>query len=223
VIVAIDGPAGAGKSTIAARCGEALGFVYLNSGAIYRAVTWKALQQGEAEAEPSRIVELARSLRLEYQDGHLLVDGERRDKELHADRVDRYVSRHSAIKAVRAMVNERLRQIAVHTNVVVEGRDITTVVFPHADVKIFLDASVETRARRRWEQHESDLSLEQIHQRIAERDEADKKKQTGSLKQADDAIYLNTSVLTIDQVCETVINTIRETQKNQESQGHYGR
>lgn len=223
MIVAIDGPAGAGKSTIASRCGEELGFVYLNSGAIYRAVTWKALQEGAEEADAARIVEIARSLKLEYDHGALLVDGKRRDAELHSDAVDRYVSRHSAIEPVRAMINERLREIATRTDVIVEGRDITTVVFPSADVKIFLDASVETRARRRWEQHDSELTLHQIQQRISERDEADKKKQTGSLKLAEDALYLDASVLTIDQVCETVVSTVRKTQKNQEPQRRYGR
>ncbi len=229
MVVAIDGPAGAGKSSIAERCSAELGFTYLNSGAIYRAVTWKALELGVQDAPDERIVEIAQSLQLQYQGGKLLVDGEPRGDQLHTDRVDRHVARHSAIPAVREMVNRRLRQIADGANVMVEGRDITTVVFPNADVKIYLDASVETRARRRWEQQRAQASgnggreddtptLEQIAERIRERDEADRKKAAGSLKQAADAVYLDTSLLTIDEVCERVIATIRNTREYQELQ-----
>lgn len=223
MIVAIDGPAGAGKSTIAERVGEALGFTYLNSGAIYRAVTWKALQLNQPDADPQRIAAIAGELELDYRDGVLYVDGERRDEALRGEAVDRYVSRHSAVQSVRDMVNERLRDIADRHDVIVEGRDIATVVFPDADVKVYLDASVEMRAQRRWEQRESDLTLDEIRQRIAERDELDRKKRTGSLQQAPDALYLDTSVLTIDEVCETVIKTIRETQQYREQQRTYGR
>ena len=218
MVVAIDGPAGAGKSSVAERCAVALGFVYLNSGAIYRAVTWKALQQGLQDSDADEIAALAQSLQIEYHDGRLLIDRRQRDKELHSAAVDQYVARHSAIAAVREMVNRRLHQIAERRNVVVEGRDITTVVFPDADVKIYLDASVDTRARRRWQQQEGDLSLQQIAERITTRDEADREKSAGSLKQADDAIYLDTSHLTINEVCDTVIATIRNTSKYRELQ-----
>lgn len=229
MVVAIDGPAGAGKSSIAERCSAELGFTYLNSGAIYRAVTWKALEQGLEDAPDERIAEIAEALRLQYRDGRLIVDGEPRDAQLHSDRVDRHVARHSAIATVREMVNRRLREIADGAHVVVEGRDITTVVFPNADVKIYLDASVETRAQRRWQQqrdqagrqggpHGETPALQEIAERIRERDEADRKKTTGSLKQSPDAIYLDTSLLTIDEVCEKVIATIRNTREYQELQ-----
>ncbi len=218
MVVAIDGPAGAGKSSVAARCAEVLGLVYLNSGAIYRAVTWKALQQGLQDSDADEIAAVAQSLDIEYNGGRLLIDRRQRDQELHSAAVDQYVARHSAIAAVREMVNRRLHQIAQRRNVVVEGRDITTVVFPDADVKIYLDASVDTRAQRRWQQQEGDLSLQQIAERISARDEADREKTAGSLKQADDAIYLDTSHLTIDEVCDRVIATIQNTSKYRELQ-----
>ncbi|TVQ39825.1 MAG: (d)CMP kinase [Spirochaetaceae bacterium] len=219
MVVAIDGPAGAGKSSVAARCAAELGFVYLNSGAIYRAVTWKALQDGLQDGDAEQIAAAARSLDLQYRNGELMIDGQRRDDELHGAAVDQHVARHSAIEAVRAMVNRRLHQIAERQDVVVEGRDITTVVFPRADVKIYLDASVETRARRRWQQQEGDLSLQQISERIIARDEADRRKTSGSLQQAADAIYLDTSDLTIAEVCDRVIHTIQNTSEYQELQG----
>jgi len=213
MVIAIDGPAGTGKSTVARRIAREAKLFYINSGNFYRAVTWKVLHNGVSPDDQESIVRLARATDITISDGHIHIDGENHEKELRSDRVDQWVAQHSAIPEVRDVVNDRLRAISHSLDVIVEGRDISTVVFPDADVKIYLDADVQTRARRRFDENTSTLSLQEIEQRIAERDKRDRTKKTGALKIAEDALYLDTSDLTIDQVCETVIDTIRKTGK----------
>jgi len=213
MIVAIDGPAGVGKSTIAKRIAEKAGFYYINSGNLYRAITWEILQkypEGPPE-KPEKMVEIAKNCRMELRDDGLYVNGLRVEEHLHTDAVDRWVAQVSSVAEIRTIVNSDLREIALKVESVVEGRDITTVVFPDAKVKIFLDASVETRAKRRYYQGISELSIEEIAKSIRERDQIDRTKAVGRLEVADDAVYLNTSDLTIEQVCEKVIDKIRKT------------
>jgi cytidylate kinase len=121
------------------------------------------------------------------------------------------------------VVNEKLVEIAKGMDVVVEGRDMTTVVFPHADVKIFLDADIDTRARRRCGQFQAESTLEEVRKQIRQRDEYDRTKRHGSLRISPDALYLDTSDLTLDQVCDKVINTVRKMRNHQELQGSHGR
>ncbi|HDQ13748.1 MAG TPA: (d)CMP kinase, partial [Sediminispirochaeta sp.] len=160
-----------------------------------------------------QVVEVARSCVFELQDEKLLLNGRPVEEELHTDEVDRWVAQVSSLIPVREIVNRWLRQLALQRNSVVEGRDISTVVFPDAEVKIFLDASVETRAKRRYHQGTSSLSIEDIVDSIRRRDELDRKKAVGRLEIAEDAIYLDTSGLTIDQVCEKVVDKIPKTAK----------
>ncbi|MDR2589158.1 MAG: (d)CMP kinase, partial [Spirochaetales bacterium] len=143
-------------------------------------------------------------------DGKLLVDGSPREEELHTDAVDAWVAKHSAILPVRHEVNRRLRDIASTRDIVMEGRDITTVVFPHAEVKIFLDAKPEARARRRFLQGTSGLSEEEIAASLRQRDAIDRNKEEGSLTVAQDAVYIDTSDLTLNEVCEKVLMLIRQ-------------
>jgi len=213
MIVAIDGPAGVGKSTIARQIAERTGMYYINSGNLYRAITWQILQEypGGPPKDQEKMVEVAKNCRFELKPDGLYVNRQRVEEFLHTDAVDAWVAQVSSVSDIRTVVNRDLRQVASGLDSVVEGRDITTVVFPDAKVKIFLDASVETRAKRRYHQGISELSIEEIAERIRQRDQIDRTKAVGRLEVAEDAIYLDTSDLTIDQVCEKVIDKIRKT------------
>ena len=208
MIVAIDGPAGSGKSTIARMIAEGLGFTYVNSGSIYRAMTLRALREEVDPADASAVVALARGARIEYEGGRLRLDGADVEAELHSAQVDALVAQLSAIPELRSIVNEHVRQIAGSTDAVVEGRDMTTVVFPGAEAKFFLDASAEARAKRRFDQGVSGASLEEIRENIAMRDEIDRSKSVGALKIAPDALYLDSSYLTLQEVYEKVYGKI---------------
>jgi cytidylate kinase len=217
MIVALDGPAGVGKSTIAKCVADRTGMKYINSGNLYRAVTWRVLDAGIDPRDEAACVRLASEAGFELIDGDLHVDGRNVEDELHTDPVDAHVAAISSFPEVRNIVNRELRSITAEIDAVVEGRDITTVVFPDAEVKVFLDASVETRAERRYAQGTSDLTLDEIKQSISDRDHIDRTKPLGRLELAPDAVYLDTSDLTIDRVCEKVIHTIHNRNiRNQE-------
>lgn len=209
MVVAIDGPAGSGKSTIAQKLADALGFTYVNSGKIYRAITYGCLQNHINPTDPEKALEYAKKAQITYKNGTILLDGEDPGNRLHTDEIDKYAAPLSAIVPIRHIVNDLVRRIARETNIIVEGRDMTTVVFPQADFRFYLDASVESRARRRFDQGVSKLSLEEIRETIQKRDEIDKNKEEGSLKIAPGVEYLDTSDLTIGQVYEKLIEKIR--------------
>jgi cytidylate kinase len=208
MIVAIDGPAGTGKSTIARMIAEGLGFTYVNSGSIYRAMTLRALRHDVDAENAVAIVACSRQARVEYINGRLFLDGEDAEAELRSPPVDALVAQQSAIPALREIVNALVRRIAGSTDAVVEGRDMTTVVFPDAEAKFYLDASVDARARRRFDQGASDASLGDIRRNIEMRDTIDRSKSVGALKIAPDAEYLDSSHLTIQQVYDKVYGKI---------------
>jgi cytidylate kinase len=210
LIVALDGPAGVGKSTIASVLAEKAGFFYLNSGNFYRAVTLSVLQKNIDPADAEAIIINSGNISIRLTGGRIHLDGRDVENELHSDRVDQYVAQHSAIVGVRKIVTEALRAAAESHDVVAEGRDITTVVFPDAEIKFYLDASIDVRAKRRFDQGTSSQSLDQLKESLGKRDEIDKNKPVGSLKLTYDAIYLDTSDLTIDEVCERVLDKIHE-------------
>jgi cytidylate kinase len=214
MLVAIDGPAGVGKSTIARRCAEHAGFLYINSGNFYRAVTLAVLDREVDPGDPGAVLGVARSCRIELRDGEVWLDGHSVENLLHEDSVDSLVAALSAIPEVRDIVNARLREIAAATDVVVEGRDIGTVVFPDAQLKIFLDADIATRASRRHQQGVSGLSLDELQAAIGARDAVDRNKPTGRLAAAPDALRIDTSLLTIQQVCERVDKAILVSRNN---------
>ena len=214
MIVAIDGPAGCGKSTIAKMLSQNLGFLYVNSGNIYRAISLWAVEHGISPEQKLKIIEEAKKLDLYYQpDGSLALNGRKLDKELRSAEVDAVVSQISAISEIREIVNSVIYESAKGRDAVAEGRDITTVVFPKAEVKFYLDASVEERARRRLSEHVSNQNADEIIKNIQMRDQIDKAKPVGALKIAEDAEYLDTSGLTIEQVYEKVYSKILYTRE----------
>lgn len=209
MIVAIDGPAGVGKSTIAKLIAERLGLFFLNTGNFYRAVTYMHVLQEKDPYDTVSLIETAEQTIIQIIDGRIHANGQDIDENLHTDEVDAHVARISAVIAIRKIVNEQLRECAGNLDVIAEGRDVTTVVFPHADFKFYFDANVAVRAKRRFEQQDTELSLEEIERSIAARDEIDKTKEFGALRAADDALYIDTSYLTIDEVCEKVVHAIK--------------
>jgi small subunit ribosomal protein S1 len=206
----MDGPAGTGKSTIARMVAERNGFTYINSGNLYRAITWGAMQAGVALDDPAAMATFAGSAKLSYDGGALLLDAKPVESYLRSDAVDARVAQVSAIIPVRHVVNRIIRSIGSGIDAVVEGRDICTVVFPDAAVQIYIDASVEARAKRRFGQGSSAASFEEIRQNIEMRDDIDRNKAEGSLKRAPKAFYLDTSYLTIDQVYDIVNMKIQQ-------------
>ena len=209
MIVAMDGPAGCGKSTIASLLSERLGFIYINSGNIYRALTFAAIKKGLGLEDESELLKTASTVSVDYDpDGSILLDGTRLTTELRSAEVEAIVAQVSAIPEIRVIVNQIVRRLAMGKDVVVEGRDMTTVVFPHAKLKFFIDASVEERAKRRFAQASSSMSYEEILDNIRMRDAIDRNKKIGALKIAPDALYLDTSGLTIEAVYEKVYSKI---------------
>jgi cytidylate kinase len=204
MVIAIDGPAGSGKSTIARKVAESLGFTYVNSGNLYRAITLRAIRRGVPIADADALLACAAAARVEYRGGRLVLDAEDVEDSLHSAEVDALVAQVSALPPLRDIVNEHVRRIAGGMDAVVEGRDMTTVVFPDAEAKFFLDASPEARARRRFDQGVSEASFEEIRKNIEMRDAIDRGKSVGSLKIAPDATYLDSSGLTIQEVYEKV-------------------
>ena len=210
MVIAIDGPAGTGKSTVAHAVAEDLGLVYLNSGSFYRALTLALLDAAVNIEDTAAVMDFVRKQKLDYQNARLILNGRDVEDLLHQDKVDANVSRVSGIVDLRHLVNDRMREIVKKMNIICEGRDMTTVVFPQAEYKFYLDASIDVQAKRRFEQGVSNMTLEDIKAAIIKRDEMDKNKAEGSLKKAKDAIYIDTSDLTIKQVCaiiESNINT----------------
>jgi cytidylate kinase len=217
LIIAIDGPSGAGKSTLAKRLAKELGFVYLDSGAIYRALALKVLRQGVDLADDTRLVELVGSTEIDLQekDGRLkvLLDGMDVAAEIRTPEVSQMASKVSALKIVRERLLDLQRDIARRGSVVAEGRDIGTVVFPDAEVKIFLHASAEERARRRCAELRAagrTADLAETLREMAERDKRDSERDLAPLRMADDALRIDSSTVGADELAIRVLSEIRK-------------
>jgi cytidylate kinase len=213
MVIAIDGPAGTGKSTIAKLLAERMRLsggrrlTYINSGSLYRAITLGCLRNGVNPEDSTGALEYAKKARISWEEG-VYLEGENVEALLHSDRIDRHVAPLSANVEIRHVVNSIIRDIAAGLDIVVEGRDMTTVVFPDAEYRFYLDASVEERARRRHEQGVSGLGLEEIRKAIEQRDTIDRNKTEGSLKIAPGVMVFNTSDLTIEEVYDKLEGTI---------------
>lgn len=208
--IAIDGPAGAGKSSVSKILASRLGYAYLDTGAMYRAVTYEALKKGLTD--PAEITAMAKALDMEVKPGtdamHVIVDGEDVTPFIRTPEVSGHVSEVSAIGGVRTAMVAIQRRQAEKGGIVLDGRDIGTTVLPKADVKIFLTASVHTRALRRFKELEAkhpELSLEDIEADVEKRDYMDSHREISPLKQAEDAILLDNGDLTLEGTAEAMI------------------
>jgi cytidylate kinase len=214
IVVAIDGPAGAGKSTIARSLADKLGFVYINTGAMYRAVALWAMRTGVAESDMHRLEQLASEAEIAFVAGSssTILNGEDVTEAIRAPEVSDFASRISVIPAVRRALVEKQRRMGADISCVMEGRDIGSVVFPDAQVKVFLDAHPEIRADRRVTELRSagePIAAEETAREMAERDRRDRTRTEAPLVQSPDATYLDTSGLTIEQVEESVLKLVR--------------
>ena len=212
--VAIDGPAGSGKSTVARQLAEQLDCLYLDSGAMYRAVTLQSIRSGVAPANISELIRLVKSCKIDFaENGRIaLLDGEDVSEAIRMPEINRVVSDISKISELRQEIVKQQRRIGADISIVAEGRDVTTVVFPNADYKFFLTASVEARARRRFAELKAkgiDSTLNGIQEEICARDTKDCSREHSPLRTAEDAIVVNTTDMTIDQVVNFVLGRIR--------------
>ena len=215
--VAIDGPASSGKSTISKLITKETGFLYLDTGAMYRATTLAFLRNNISVDDASAIDELLENLVISFkntEDGQLVfLNGEDVTREIRDLEVTRNVSEVSAIKAVRVKLVKMQQEIAENHSIIMDGRDIGTVVLPNAELKIFLVASVEERALRRFRENQEkgiELSLEKLEEEIAHRDFLDSTRKESPLKKADDAIEIDTTSLSIQEVVSKITNLIQE-------------
>ena len=212
LVVAIDGPAGAGKSTVAQIAAKKLGFTYIDTGAMYRAVAWKTLQQ-KKEVTDELIVEVVKDIkvRLQYADGatKVFVDDYEVTDEIRTPEINAIVSQVAALGPVREKMVAQQREMAENDSVLMDGRDIATNVLPNADVKIFLTASIEERARRRFKEMQEkgfSVEFEKLKADIAARDKADSEREISPLVQAEDAELLDTSDMSIDEVVKAILD-----------------
>jgi cytidylate kinase len=214
VIVALDGPAGSGKSTIARRIAKRLGFTYINTGAIYRAVALWAMRLGVDLKDMHRLEQLAKQAKIELaaNSGRVILNGEDVTEAIHDPRVSEAASKVSAVPGVRRALLALQRGMAERNSVVMEGRDIGSVVFPQAQVKIFLDAHPRERARRRaleLERQGQEADFETVSGELRERDARDRVRSESPLVQAPDAELVDTTGLSLEQVEEAVLRVVR--------------
>ena len=210
-VIAIDGPAGAGKSTIAKRLAESIGYTYIDSGAMYRALTLKVLRENISLKKLDNIISMAKETDIDFRENSIFLDGETSDVEIREENVSRNVSYIAAIPEVRKLMVELQRKISKNKNVVMDGRDVGTVIFPSASVKFFITASVDERAERRCnelKQKGYDANIQDIKSQIEKRDHIDSTRSESPLTVAKDAITIDTTGKSVDEVLDEVISNI---------------
>ena len=212
-VIAIDGPAGAGKSTVAKIIANKLNFLYVDTGAMYRVLTLKAMREKIPWDDKEKLIEMAKNTEIELsQDGEkyrVFMDGEDVSEEIRKEEVSKNTSYIASILEIRKILWEKQRNFGEKYDIVMEGRDIGTKVFPDAQIKIYLDASVEERAKRRYLQLKEmgiEEDIEKIKKEIIERDKKDKNREIAPLIKTDDYYYIDTTDLTIDQVVEKIMS-----------------
>jgi cytidylate kinase len=212
--IAIDGPAGAGKSTVAKLVAEKLEFIYIDTGAMYRALTYKAIEKEKDLDNAIELKNLLAKTNIELtSDAKVYVDGENVSEQIRTEQVTNSVSFVASHSDVRNEMLSRQQKLAVSGGTVMDGRDIGTAVLPNAEVKVFLSATVEERAKRRYEENIAKgflVEFEQLKQEITIRDKRDSERKTAPLKKATDAIEIDTTALTIIKVVELILKIVRE-------------
>lgn len=216
IIIAIDGPAGSGKSTAAKNIAQKLGFTYLDTGAMYRAITFIALRNGIAEDVPA-VIEMARkiNLKLRFENGvtRVSVDDEEVTEQIRSAEVNAKVSDISRIPEVRAELVKIQKKLGSEGNIVAEGRDVTTVVFPNADLKIFLTASIDVRTKRRlreFQEKNFQITFDEVKENLEKRDKIDSGREVSPLRKAEDAIEFDNSALTPQQDLDYLLEKIND-------------
>jgi cytidylate kinase len=212
-VIAIDGPAGAGKSTVSKILAKRLNFLYVDTGAMYRVLTLKAMREKIPWDDKEKLIEMAKNTEIElYQDGEkyrVFMDGEDVSEEIRKEEVSKNTSCIASILEIRKILWEKQRNFREKYDIVMEGRDIGTKVFPDAQIKIYLDASVEERAKRRYLQLKEmgiEEDIEKIKKEIVERDKKDKNREIAPLIKTDDYYYIDTTDLAIDEVVDKIIS-----------------
>ncbi|MFO7841527.1 MAG: (d)CMP kinase [Fidelibacterota bacterium] len=210
MIIAIDGPSGSGKSSTAKRIAEALNFIYLDTGAMYRAVSVGVLRAGIDPEDNKAVAEAVRNMTVTFENRKVLLDGKDVTLAIRQDAANKAVTPVSANPAVRKLLVEKQRAFAREHDIVMEGRDIGTVVFPDADYKFYLVADLEVRARRRLREVPDALSLKQVRADLERRDEHDASRTHSPLKCAKDAIVIDTTDLTFNEQVDKILSFIKE-------------
>ena len=225
--IAIDGPAGSGKSSVARRVAATLGYLYLDSGAMYRAVARKALRDSIPLENDARLESLARQSHIELKPptpeqesaglkNRVILDGKEVTDEIRTSDVAQAASRLATIAGVREVLVAEQQRAGAGGGVVMEGRDIGTVVFPHAELKIFLDASPEVRAGRRWKEHQEKgevVSREEVLEEVRVRDQRDRERKVSPLVRAEDAVLVDNTAMGIEETARVIVMLAREREK----------
>jgi len=212
LVIAVDGPAGAGKSTIAKKVAQKLNIEYIDTGAMYRALTLKVIRSNVEIDNVEEILKIMESTSIEFIDNHIYLDGTRVDEEIRENIINTKVSFIAKIKEVRQMMIKLQRKMAEYTNVIMDGRDIGKVVLPNANYKFFITASVEERAKRRYkeliEKNNENITYEKVLEEIKERDKIDSTRKIAPLKKSPDAYEIDTTNKTIEECVDEIINII---------------
>jgi cytidylate kinase len=217
LIIAIDGPSGAGKGTVARVIAAELGYRHVDSGAMYRAVGWKAMHDGVPLDDEEAVAALAERARIEVSSTHVAIDGEDVTRAIRTPGIDRAAAAVARLPRVRSVLVACQRRLGADGGIVMEGRDIGTVVFPHADVKVYLDAAPEERARRRANDPAHSgvpIAVADVATLLTERDELDRTRTASPLHTADDAVVVDTTGKSVDVVVKEVMAVVSSTMAN---------
>lgn len=212
--IAIDGPAGAGKSTVAKKISKILNLEYIDTGAMYRALTLKVIRENKDPKNVLQVTKVLKDTHIEFNNNHIYLDGEIVDKDIRDNNINKNVSYIAIIKEVREKMVLLQQEMAKTKSVIMDGRDIATVVLTNAEYKFFVTASTKERATRRYKEliqnGEKNITLEQIIEEIEKRDNIDSNREVAPLKMSDDAILINTDNLSIDDVVSKIIDIVKE-------------